>query len=178
MKLPKTGKPAKPPIKDASDGTAVTGGVTAETEQLIGQFIVEWNHLEAAIGGMIWTILKVKEEDGRVLTSRVDAKTKITWTRIFAERYLSGDSITHIAQIINVIKTVQEARNLIVHGSWGITEDTQEPIALSLKASADPDKVLGETFPHERIKELIHNTKAARSEINVWNKRQAASYEK
>jgi hypothetical protein len=164
-------KPEKPPIQDLSSERHMRYGVSPVTEKLIGRFIVEWSRLEALIGDMIWVILDVKEEDGRIVTARVDAKTKLQWLKAFSARYLEGKELEHIAQIVNVIEIVQESRNLVVHASWGTFVQSGDPIAMSLRPKAEPDKILTESFPRDRLEELIENTIAARNEIAKWRKK-------
>jgi hypothetical protein len=58
-------------------------------ERLIGRIVVAWSKLEGAMEDLIWQLLGIGIEQGRVITSRLDAVTKIRMIRALAEPALT-----------------------------------------------------------------------------------------
>ena len=169
-KLPKQPKPEMSAPIDLRGMGKTKYGIGPVTEKLIGRFVVAWSRAEAVLGDLAWTILDVSEEDGRVVTSRVDASTRIDIVKAFAERYLQGDDLEVVAKILHQAELCRDARNLIVHGSWGTLGGTSTPIVMTLKKS-QPDAVYTETFPNERLRSLIHNANVIRNAVAEWRKK-------
>ena len=174
-KLPKISKPGKPPIQNLGDTVNVRYGISLTAEKLIGRFVTEWSRLDAIIGDTIWTILDVTIEDGRILTARIDANMKISWLRSFSEKYLENEDIIEMGKILNSVDNLLEVRNFIVHASWGTFVKTGDPVAMSLKMKAPPERVVVESFPEMRLRELVEEIRATRSAIATWRKKHESS---
>jgi len=84
-------KPQKPPITSLKPGQYVSPGISARQEMLIGRLVVEWAKLEAMMQDASNLGCSVRFEDGRVLTARMDARTKLQWLRTFSNRHVSQD---------------------------------------------------------------------------------------
>jgi hypothetical protein len=54
--------------------------------ELIGEFIANWSHLELVLEKLIWHFLKLVPEDGRIITSTLDARPKVRMIRQLAKR--------------------------------------------------------------------------------------------
>jgi hypothetical protein len=64
-------------------------GVGMQHERLVGRAVIEWSRLEAVLNDLIWCFLNLSFEDGRALTGRADAGTKIALLRLIAPRHLA-----------------------------------------------------------------------------------------
>jgi hypothetical protein len=171
----KASRAEKPPLQDFGEGIFVSKYVSPNHERLLGRLVVAWSRLEAVMGDLIWVILGVDAEDGRVITARMDARTKLQWLRVYLKRCLSEDSFAECLKTLDKIQQRQEDRNFAMHGSWGTSRldnaSYGDPIAFSLRASSAPDKVVSETFPRGRMYEIIDDIEACRRELFIWRKR-------
>jgi hypothetical protein len=168
-------KPQKPPITPLKPGQYVSPGISARQEMLIGRLVVEWAKLEAMMQDAIWDILNVRFEDGRVLTARMDARTKLQWLRTFSNRHVSQDELTKFSEIIELIELKQDDRNFIVHGTWSTMRPENVPVVSSLRQKSPPDEVLTESFPEWRMSEIIVDIKKCRDALVSWIARREAS---
>jgi hypothetical protein len=84
-KYPRT---PKPPAKDKGADQKIAPGINRAPRENIGNIVAAWSSLEAAIQAAIWAFLKLSDDDGRLVTARMDARPKIEWLRVLGERYL------------------------------------------------------------------------------------------
>ena len=66
-----------------------TGGVATvyrATDRRSGEVVASWSNLELTLQRVIWAFLQLNEEDGRLVTSKMDARPKVEWLRALAER--------------------------------------------------------------------------------------------
>ena len=148
----------KPPFKPLQDYHEVVPGIGLIQEKLIGRFVVEFSKLEAGLNDMIWLLLDLDMSDGRVLTQRSDATTKINILRAIVPRYLEGKDLETTLEALTRLDDVRDDRNFIIHGTWGSLHPTGVAIALSLRAKSEtPDLITAETFPHARMRKLINS---------------------
>jgi hypothetical protein len=159
---PKPKRPAKIPRVSMPPGQTVIPEIDAVQEALIGRAVVEWSRLEASLDDLIWTLTGLSFEDGRVLTSRADAKTKISMLHVFAPRYLDDPALTAIEEALVLANSLRDDRNFIMHGSWGTIMPMNEPTALSLRAVSDPGEVTSESFSRDRMVGIIKDMMKAR----------------
>ena len=159
------GKPRseKPEAKPLPPNHTLEHGIGPIQKRLIGDFIVEWSYFEAALDDLIWRILRLAEDDGKILTKRSQAETKIAILRAIAPRHLKAELLDKLRDALDDADAVREDRNFVAHGVWGTLNG--EAIALSSKAKALPGEVVAETFTHERLRRLIGNTKKIRDMI-------------
>jgi len=164
-------RPPKPPIKPLRQGQKTEPGIGPVTKRLVGQFIVEWSNLEAALDDMIWRILGLDEEDGRTLTKRSDAATKITVLRAIAPRHLEGEILESLLDTLDVADAMRDDRNFVAHGVWGMLQPDNVPLAMSLRPKSAPNEIVAESFPHERLRQLASDTKNAKDAlVRIWEK--------
>jgi hypothetical protein len=128
----------KPPLHPTDD---LMHGVSPIQERLIGRLIVQWGYVEAGLNDVIWRLLKLHVEDGRALTTRMDAVTKIAILRKIAPRYLEGEALTEFLKVMKLADDVRDDRNFIAHGNWGTAPSDGVALALSLRGKADPGEV-------------------------------------
>ena len=107
----------KPPIQRMGH-RKLRSGVSMLHERLVGRLVIAWGFLEAAMQDCIWHILNVPLEDGRVITARADANTKLQWLRSLSKRHLKDTELLALTKILDVISDAQDDRNFIVHGVW------------------------------------------------------------
>ena len=113
---------------------------------------------------LIWTLVGLSMEDGRVLTEKQDAVRLIDILYVLGERHLpehqsTGDAPSFREQFLQVIDKIQHLRrdqNFILHGSWGKLDGI--PGAFSLREKSESAReFLFETFPHERLRDIANN---------------------
>ncbi len=83
------------------------------------------------------------------------------------KRHISDARIkAKFESLLREIVELQADRNFIVHGMWATIMPSGTPTALSLRPKADPWKVIGETFPAERMRWIIQQTKKFTQALN------------
>jgi hypothetical protein len=164
-KRKKRPRPEKPVPKPLGRHQSAAPNVGPVTKRLIGQVIVEWANLEAALDDMIWHILELADDDGKALTKRCDAATKIAIINDIAPRHLDANPLEALQDTLGHINAVREDRNLIVHSVWGMLRPNNVPIAMALRPKSGPNEVMSETFPHERLRQIASDTKTAKNAL-------------
>jgi hypothetical protein len=142
-----------------------------------------WGLLEAAMQDAIWRILNVPMEDGRILTGRTDASTKLQWLRSLSKRHIRGELFEQLQLVLKTIEDRMDDRNFIVHGVWGTMTFKEYghgdvPMALSLRRKSLPHEVASETFPNERMTEIIADVAGAKADLKAWMELLSASRKK
>jgi hypothetical protein len=152
----------KPPIKEKRADQSIIPGLRPAQYQRIGQVIASWSNLEATRQQAIWTFLKLSDDDGRLVTGRMDARPKVEWLRALGERYLpEGKCAEAFFEALARISELQDDRNFIAHGVWGRLQPDDQAIAMSPRKDTAPGKIVGETFPDARMKAMIHDMSLA-----------------
>ena len=158
--------PQKPPIQKLDPNQYVDRKVSDGQINLIGRVVVSFSKLEAALEDTIWFFLKIDDEDGKIVTKRLDAETKIQMLRALATRHIADDKIlSKFNDILVLIGELKDARNFIVHGVWGTLMPDDVPLALSLRPKAEPGVVVSETFPTERMNAISDGISAATQKL-------------
>jgi hypothetical protein len=153
---PKIQKPQKAPILPAKPG-AVLSSLLPQHEWLIGRSVVVWSFLENQMSELIWGLLGLEIERGRIITGRMDASSKISKLRELGKVVLNCATYEFMTETLDHIDIQREDRNAVVHGTWAL-DDQMTPIVLSLKQKAlAPDEVVSEAFPESRMLLLIEN---------------------
>jgi hypothetical protein len=148
--------PPKPPFQAMQPHHKTVFGVGMQHERLVGRVTIEWTRLENVLNDLLWRFLNLSFEDGRVLTGRADAATKITVLRAIAPRHLANDDKLEALLLgLDAIDGLRDDRNFIVHGAWGRLNPESVPLAMSLRAKSKPDEITGETFPADRMYTLV-----------------------
>jgi hypothetical protein len=159
----------KPPIQHLEEaGRRTQAGISMKQERLIGRVIVGWSHLDAALGDAIWKILQIPLEDGRLFTTRADGRQKIQWLRTLSKRHGAGLDPAEFDRLLDTIDELREDRNFIAHGSWGTIQPDVEPAAMSLRPRTDPDRIVCETFPEARMREIIGHIGDCARGLKFW----------
>src|SRR2546423_4663272 len=120
----------------------------------IGLIAIHWSYLEHAIEQLIWVILELNTSTGRAITSDLQMRGRLKMLRklIDAKHPPMSDVIQNLTK---TIQSLEDDRNLIVHGIWGRRDGSSDPSAISLKRSAgSPSMIYGERFPRERMDEI------------------------
>jgi hypothetical protein len=128
-------------------------------EKLIGRAIVEFSRLEQALSHMIWHLLKLQMKDGRLITTRMDAQTKIAMLYVLVPRYFDTAKQRAALAVLDVAEIIREDRNFIAHGLWGTLMPDNVPMVASVRPKSDPDNIISEAFPAERMRSIISSTK-------------------
>lgn len=135
-------------------------GVPDYQYKLIGEMIAEWSRLETILGSLIWHLLKLDMEDGRVITATLDTRPKIRMLRQLAKRHIKSRAIKNqLSGLLEVTEGLQEERNFIAHGLWGTAMPDNVPAASSLRPKSNPFHVVTELFPLKKMTELVSLTR-------------------
>ncbi len=144
--------PEKPPVQKLRPDQYHNPDISDEQTRRIGQVIVLWSKLEAAMEDTIWMLLNLNEEDGKVVTKRLSADAKVQLLRVIGPRHISDRTLVAMFnETLNYVDELKEGRNFIVHGVWGTLMPDDIPVALSLKPKSDVGEVISETFSVERM---------------------------
>jgi hypothetical protein len=130
-------------------------------EKLIGRIIVEFSRLEQALSLMIWRLLKLQMKDGRLITTRMDAQAKIAMLYILVPRYFDTARRHAALTALDFAEIIMEDRNFIVHGLWGTLMPDNVPLIASIRPKSDPENIISEAFPAERMRSIISSTQKA-----------------
>src|SRR5690348_17894668 len=77
---------------------------------------------------------------------RPPRSTLFPYTTLFRSRELTD--------ILDKIGNLQEDRNFIIHGTWGLLMPGAVPVAMSVRVKSPmPDEIVSETFSYERMTE-------------------------
>jgi hypothetical protein len=164
------GKSRRPKIPTLPEppGT-ITGAVTAVNslnhQKLMGRVVIAWAALESCMQAVIWEFLGLSMSDGRIITSRLDAAAMIPMLRALGLRNLIDDKIQDFLDLLVAIDEYRGDRNFIVHGTWILLNNI--PAAMSLRQDAEPGKVVTETFPRERMYEIVHGIEQCRKKLLI-----------
>lgn len=134
-----------------NDPSEIEWHVTGAIRRRIGSAIVACSYLEHTLEIAIWAFLKLESEDGKMLTSRMDMNRRQAMIKELINRY-PKDGITLDTQFWEILQTVIEARNKVIHGVW-ITAKGRPAIA-STKWRQFKDHMSLELFDHERLESL------------------------
>lgn len=133
--------------------------IPEEYELLVGKVIVAWSRVEGATEEAIWSILNIDAEQGRIITSPLDAKYKISMLRGLAIKELRGDKLKEFHKVVKLLRNLYEHRSVIAHGNW-ITVPTGQYAALSLKRKTpeNQDQFIVEvlSYTDEHLKTLAY----------------------
>jgi hypothetical protein len=172
-------RPPKPPVQPLRPGQSGKVGIGLLQEKLIGRVVVERSKLESSLHDLIWRMLGIEIDDGRILTARMDAVRLIGIIRALAPRKLKEPQLQTLLDVLITIDELRDDRNFIAHGTWGALLPENIPVSLSLRAKANPREVTAEDFPHERMhaiaKEIIRTKWVV---VGIFNSLPQPSYDK
>ncbi len=154
--------PEKPPVQKLRPDQYHNPDISDEQTRRIGQVIVLWSKLEAAMEDTIWMFLNLDEEDGKVVTKRLSADAKVQLLRTIGRRHISDKTlVAKFNETLNYVDELKECRNFIAHGVWGTLMPDDIPVALSLKPKSDVGEVISETFSQERMEGILDGIRLA-----------------
>ena len=144
--------PEKPPIQKLEPEQYPNPDISDEQTHRIGEVIVFWSKLEAAMEDTIWMLLNLDDEDGKIITKRLSADAKVQLLRAIGPGHISDQKlIAMFNETLKYVDELKENRNFIAHGVWGTLMPDDIPVALSLKPKSDVGEVISETFSQERM---------------------------
>jgi hypothetical protein len=163
---PKYQRSQKPHPKEKRQDQTIVPDVSNHQCLMIGKIMVAWAKLEAALQAAIWEFLGLHEEEGRLLTGRLDARPKIEMLGPLSEKFLpDGPFANALFEALGRIGELAEDRNFIAHGVWATLKPEDVPIATSLRPKSIPNRVVAETFPQERMDSILHDIAVAHNII-------------
>lgn len=175
-KPPKTPRPPKPPFIPLKPGERIDTRITDAHKIMMADVIERWAKLENCMDDLIWEILKVSFNVGRIITNRMDAAGKIKLLRQLGTIELTEAQYHRISPVIDKIDLLREDRNFIVHGSWGTLLPASIPICGSVRPNApNPDEVMLETFPDTRMQTIAADIENAKQPLIALRAELAAS---
>lgn len=148
--------PEKPPVQKLRPDQYHNPDISDEQTRRIGQVIVLWSKLEAAMEDTIWMFLNLDDEDGKVVTKRLSTDAKVQLLRGIGSRHISDKALLDkFNETMKYVDELKECRNFIAHGVWGTLMPDDIPVALSLKPKSDVGEVMSETFSQERMEGIL-----------------------
>ena len=148
--------PEKPPVQKLRPDQYLKPTISDDQTHRIGQVIVSWSKLEAAMEDMIWMLLDLEDEDGKFLTKRLGADAKVQLLRGIGSRHISDEALlAKFNETMRYVDELKECRNFIAHGTWGTLMPDDIPVALSLKPKSEVGEVISETFSVDRMEGIF-----------------------
>ncbi len=142
----------KPPVQKLGPNQYCNPDISAEQTHRIGQVIVSWSKLEAAMEDTIWMFLDVDDETGKIITKRLSTDVKIQLVRTLGPFHISDEALLNgFNETIKYAEELKGHRNFIAHGVWGTLMPDNTPVALALKPKSEIGEVISETFSPERM---------------------------
>jgi hypothetical protein len=123
-------------------------------ERLIGRVTAQWSILENVLHELIWRFTGMSFEDGRLFTERMDASRAVIILRILGARYLEGEQLQKLIDLLAITDDLRDDRNFIVHGTWAVLEPEGYNMATSIRQKSAPGEIIGEHFPHKRMRAI------------------------
>jgi hypothetical protein len=147
--------------------------------ELMGEAIANWARLEVNLDILIWLLVKMSDEDGRILTPRIDANQKIQILRVLSRMNATElfESLK-FNELLNKIDELRDDRNFLVRGTWCTLMPDNEPFGSSLRQKAEPGMISSETFPEARMNEIIQNIKLSIQYLRGFTEAIVASRDK
>jgi hypothetical protein len=151
-KPPRRPRRTKPPVEPIGDNPQYNPEVSLQQLRLIGRVIVRWGKMEAALDDLIWHLLDLHPDIGRLLTNKMDASRKIQLIRTLAEICMPQDMFFALSPVLDDIDVLREDRNFIAHANWFTSlAPKYEPMAMSIREKAAPGQVVSESFGDKRM---------------------------
>jgi hypothetical protein len=152
-----------PPIPKRADQTLNYIGPVQE--KLIGRVVAQWSILENVLHHLIWRLTGLSFEDGRLFTERMDSARAILILRILAARYLEGEQLQQFIDLLAAADDLRDDRNFIAHGAWTVLQPEGHNIAASIRQKSEPGEIIGEHFPHARMRAIVAKIRETRTAL-------------
>jgi hypothetical protein len=136
------------PVQDMS---RVTFDIPTEIKIAIAEAIMSFSSLEATAESMIWDLLRLPYDEGRIVTQNMDAGRKFAMLHELLDmRIPESSSLRPDKKIWSAIETTRASRNIAAHGIWAMV-DNINPVVVRYRSSAGSQMVMGEAFPLLRL---------------------------
>ena len=136
-----------------NDMSRVSHEIPDNVKIAIADVVIHFAKMEAALEGLIWTILHLSVDDGRLIT-RMDARPKIALAKTLAERRGLGISNPKLPDTYwETIDKLRGYRNDVVHSAW-LMVDGEIPLAVSYAMKSDEGHIVGDAFSIERLEAI------------------------
>ena len=166
--MAKTSRPQKPPITLLKDGENITPTTGLKHEKLLGRFVSTWSRFESSMELLIWELFGLDMAYGRIITTRLDASSRIQMLKLLGKQVFSGVNLLKFEKYLNEIDQIRDDRNFIIHATWFTRHPGQIPMAFSMRPKSDPTHVVGETFPNKRMTVLISSSLHLTQVMNAY----------
>lgn len=161
----KSARPPKPPLVPHRPDQTLLLTVSNEHQMLMSRVIMAWSKCEAALHDIIWTMLNLEEDDGRILTRSVGAKMLIPMVRALGLRHVMYDDIPLLEDALDLADARRGDRDFIAHGLWGTLMPENVAMAMSMKPDSPPGTVTTETFPDAKMRVIEADIRRVRDVI-------------
>jgi hypothetical protein len=158
----------KPKLVTLPQNTYPDLNISLQHERLVGRFVMTWAKIEGLIHQLIWQLLHLDFEDGKVVTARNDVEANMTALRNIAARKLPATTTEALLPLLDQVRDLQQTRNTIVHSQWITLQPMSVPTAMSIRKKAlSLDSVMSEIFPTSAMYELIDKTQKCAFALDV-----------
>lgn len=152
---------SKPPVMPRRPEQTFVREVGDEIFVQIGKCIAQWSDIEHVIEQVIWALLRLNIEEGRIVTSHLDARHKTLLLRQLGHLHLPSEDMEEFTTVLGRIEDLYERRNLIAHGQWVTLKPDNVPGVMSLREKL-PDgtprnEVITTVIPQSGFIDLCQN---------------------
>lgn len=118
------------------------------TEQLaeIGSVAVESTQCEAIVESLIWALSGMRRDVGKHFTHGIQLNNRLELLSTLGKLQLPDSEQNEFTSIISELKDLNNKRNQVIHGSWGVWYTVRE-----LQALKDPDAPLAPKSMKRRL---------------------------
>ncbi|MBO6560223.1 MAG: hypothetical protein JJ959_06780 [Nisaea sp.] len=103
----------------------ITPELSTEQYEQIGKVMAAWAYLESSIDRSIWRILDADNKTGRIITTRINMRSKLIMLRLLFDRHINDEKAgSAISTLEKYVEEVQTWRNHYAHGLWGKHPET------------------------------------------------------
>ncbi len=107
-------------------------------------------------------MLRLDEEDGRIVTKRMGPNMLIPMARVLSKRHAPKARLDKLLNAIDLADIRKSERDMVAHGSWTTLKPDNVPMAMSIKLEGPPGTIGSETFSEDRMRTIIRDLTAVR----------------
>jgi len=86
-------------------------------------------------------------------------ENKIAMLQTLVPRHFDEAKSRAIQIALDYAELIREDRNFMAHGLWGTLTPDNITMVASVRTKSDPENIICEAFPHERLRAIIDGTK-------------------
>src|SRR5665213_229338 len=132
--------------------------------ELIGKNIEAWSALELTIDFLIWELLRLSPDVGRVVTSKLDARPKMEMLHSIAQLTIRDRNlIAFLAVVQKDIAELVADRNMIIHGLWG--QHKELTFAASMRKKSPRGTIYARNFSDKNLRAMLKRTNELQSAL-------------